>query len=151
MRVGTVLSSNCETSHIHLKEVCVCVRLCSIRLQLMTQEKRQQDISLKLQITRSDSLFCILLFTHFLRGWGGETTTTYMESWKKKRWVSVVLCITELPKALEEKGLGFFFCFVCFLCYSLWVICKWTSLNWFNHSIGICNSMLSAMRDSKRL
>lgn len=46
----------------------------------MTQEKRQQDISLKLQITRSDSLFCILLFTHFLRGWGGETTTTYMES-----------------------------------------------------------------------
>ena len=88
----------------------MCVRLCSIRLKLMTQEKRQQDISLKLQITRNDGLFCILLFTNFLRGWGRETTTTYNGILKKEtvNEESVFLCITELPKALEEKDLDFF-------------------------------------------
>lgn len=66
-------------------------------------------------------------------------------------WGKLCFLYYKASKGSESERTWIFFLFCLFLCFSLWAICKWTSLNWFNQSIGICNSMLSAVRDSKRL
>lgn len=137
-------------NHIHLKEVWVC--------KILPHYVVMNDSGKKTSRYQPEIANCLekwpVLYSavYKLCWWWGAQNHLY-GILKKETVSEFALCITKFPKGLEEKELAFpppppFYLF---LCFSLWAICKWTSLNWFNQSLGICNSMLSAMRDSKRL
>lgn len=149
MRVGPVLSSNCELVTFIWRR-CECV--------ILPHYVVMNDSGKKTSRYQPETANCLEQWPVLYSGiyklcwWWGAQNHLYgilkKETVSEERLLSV---LQNFQRLWKRKNLHFFPPFYLFLCFSLWAICKWTSLNWFNQSLGICNSMLSAMRDTKRL